>query len=141
MQLALRATPADGATLAQRAFAALTRWRLCSQWCHGGIVIGGTLYQANAAHGLHAAPSFSPEKWTLIELGDQHDARALELFMCRKGAGYDYLGVLGFGLPGIEGSDERLYCFEWCAMAMQIPAARWMTPERLLACAVSFYES
>lgn len=132
MQLALRSTAADGATPAQRAFAALTRWRLCSQWCHGAIVLGGTLYQANATHGLHAAPSFSPDKWQLIELGQQHDAQALALFKVLDGAAYDVLGVLGFGLPGVRGSDQRLYCFEWCAMAMQMPAARWMTPERLL---------
>lgn len=40
MKLALRRTAAENATWVQRQFAALTRWRLCSVYCHAGIVIG-----------------------------------------------------------------------------------------------------
>ena len=131
MKLALRATAAVDANPAERAFAALTRWRLASQWCHGGIVIGDTLYQVNARHGLHRS-DYTPERWWLLDLGSEHDEHALRLFAELDGAGYDYLGVLGFGLP-VRGDDERLYCFEWCAMCMGVPHHRWMTPERLLA--------
>ena len=28
---------------------------------------------------------------------------------------------------------HALYCFEWCALALGAPPARWMTPEKLLA--------
>lgn len=132
MKLALRATAATDANLAERAFASLTRWRLASQWCHGGIVIGDRLYQVNARHGLHQS-DYTPDRWWLLDLGGEHDERALRLFAELDGAGYDYLGVLGFGLPWVRGDDERLYCFEWCAMAMGVPHHRWMTPERLIA--------
>lgn len=132
MMLALRADHAQGANAAERAFAALTRWRLASQWCHGGIVIGERLYHANARCGLHES-DYTPERWTLIDLGPGLDAWALQLFSEMQGARYDFAGVLGFGLPCVQGSDDRLYCFEWCALAMGVPAARWMTPERLLA--------
>ncbi len=50
------------------------------------------------------------------------------------GARYDYLGVLGFGLP-VRGDADRLYCFEWCALAMGVEHQRWMTPEKLLLAA------
>ncbi len=131
MKLALRATPPTDGTWYERAFAALTRWRLCSQWVHGGIVIDDTLYQANARHGLHATTDWTPERWLLLELGDAREAEARQLFAQHAGAGYDYLGVLGFALP-VRGRDDRLYCFEWCALAMGLEPARWMTPERLL---------
>ena len=62
------------------------------------------------------------------------DAVALELFDALAGARYDYLGVLGFGLP-VRGDADRLYCFEWCALAMGVEHQRWMTPEKLLLAA------
>lgn len=111
----------------------MTRWRLCSLWCHGGIVIGDRMYQANAKYGLHDC-DFTPERWDLFDLGDERDAAALALFNELEGNKYDYFGVLGFGLP-IQGDDDRLYCFEWCALAMGVEHQRWMTPEKLLLAA------
>lgn len=134
MKLALRRAAADDATWLQRAFACLTRWRLCSVYAHAGIVIGDRLFQVNAKSGLHES-TYTPERWDLFELGDSLDADALELFDALRGAGYDYLGVLGFGLP-VQGDDERLYCFEWCALAMGMQHQRWMTPEKLLIAAL-----
>lgn len=131
MKLALRAPAATDANAAEKAFAAITRWRLASQWCHGGIVIGDTLYQVNARNGLHSC-GYTPERWWHLDLGSEGEERALDLFRELEGTEYDYLGVLGFGLP-VRGDDDRLYCFEWCAMAMGVPHHRWMTPERLLA--------
>lgn len=133
MKLALRRTAAENATWAQRQFAALTRWRLCSVYCHGGIVIGDRMYQANAKYGLHDC-DFTPERWDLFDLGDERDAAALALFSELEGDKYDYLGVLGFGLP-VRGDADRLYCFEWCALAMGVEPQRWMTPEKLLLAA------
>ena len=132
MKLALRRTAAESATLPQRVFADMTRWRLCSLWCHGGIVIGDRLYQVNAAHGLHES-DYTPERWDLFDVGGD-DAVVLELFDALAGARYDYLGVLGFGLP-VRGDADRLYCFEWCALAMGVEPQRWMTPEKLLLAA------
>ena len=133
MKLALRRTAAENATWAQRQFAALTRWRLCSVYCHAGIVIGERMYQVNAAHGLHES-DYTPERGDLFDVGGD-DAAALELFDALAGARYDYLGVLGFGLP-VRGDADRLYCFEWCALAMGVEHQRWMTPERLLLAAL-----
>ena len=132
MKLALRRTAAESATLPQRVFADMTRWRLCSLWCHGGIVIGDRMYQANAKYGLHDC-DFTPERWDLFDVGGD-DAVVLELFDALAGARYDYLGVLGFGLP-VRGDADRLYCFEWCALAMGVEHQRWMTPEKLLLAA------
>jgi hypothetical protein len=132
MKLALRSTPSDEGSLLHRIGAALVRWRLCSQWCHGGIVIGGVLYQSNAKHGLHSTPDWEPHKWLLIELGGRREQQVLAGFDWRKGAPYDWLGVLGFALP-FKGKRRALYCFEWCALAIGAPFAKWQTPEKLLA--------
>ena len=131
MKLALRSTPATP-TRWLRFCAWVTRARLCSQWCHGAIVIGETLYQSNTAHGLHGTTDWTPAHWTLIDLGPERDKRALAIFEAREGAPYDWLGVLGFALP-VRGERGKLYCFEWCALALGAPRARWQTPERLLA--------
>ena len=133
MKLALRSTASDSATRWQRLQAAVIRWRLCSQWCHGAVVVGDQLLQSTPANGLCSTTSFDPSKWTLIDLGTAGDAQALTLFASRKGAPYDWLGVLGFALPWVSGKKNSLYCFEWCALAIGAPAQRWMTPERLLA--------
>lgn len=131
MKLALRRTAASDAKWFQRFFAWLTKVRLVSVYCHGGIVIGDTLYQANAKHGLHTS-EYNPDHWDLFELGSERVIQTLNLFRFLKGSKYDYLGVLGFGIPGIRGNNRKLYCFEWCAMAMGIPHENWMTPEKLL---------
>jgi hypothetical protein len=133
MKLVLRSTASSNATWFDRLFARLTRWRLCSQWCHGAIVIGDTLYQSNAKNGLHATTDFEPAKWTLIDLGPDGDKGALNKFAHFVDAPYDWLGVLGFVIPWLPGQRWRMYCFEWCALAMGAPRARWQTPERLLA--------
>lgn len=131
MKLALRKDAATDANWAERTFAALTRWRLTSQWCHGGVVIGDRLYHSNAREGLHCS-DYTPERWDLIELGPQLDAHALSQFDRLQGAKYDFLGVMGFVFPGLRGSADRFYCFEWCAVAMDMPPTEWITPELLL---------
>ena len=133
MKLALRSTPSASGNWLARAAAAVTRWRLCSQYCHGGIVIGDRLLHATSKDGLHATTDWEPAKWTLIDLGHLRDATALSLFDRRIGAPYDWLGVFGFALPWVRGRRHALYCFEWCALALGAKPARWMTPERLLA--------
>lgn len=131
MKLLLRSTPSSSATRAQRWFAALTKWRLASDYCHGGIDVGGRLYHTNLAHGL-CTDSYDPAKWLSIDLGLAADERVLRLYAALQGAPYDVLGVLGFGLP-VHGSSSKLYCFEWCAACLMLPPERWMTPEKLIA--------
>ena len=88
MYYAFRKTAADGASALQRAAAALTRERLVSDYCHGGIVIGDRLYHVNTKDGLHST-SFDPEKWDLFYIGDSFDKFALILFSQLKGTKYD----------------------------------------------------
>jgi len=132
MKLVLRSTPSSTGNWLHRLGAALVRWRLCSQFCHGGVVVDNKLLQSNAARGLYAPVNWDPSKWTVIDLGTQRDNEALALFEQRKGAPYDWLGVLGFALPWVRGKSDAMYCFEWCAIAMGVPSERWMTPEKLL---------
>ena len=63
------------------------------------------------------------------------DAAALDLFHRLRGAQYDYIGLLGFVLPWNFNDHRRMYCFEWCALAMGLPITARITPERLLAAA------
>jgi len=133
MKIALRSTASSSATRWQRLQSALIGWRMCSAFCHGAIVVGDMLIQANSAKGLHATMNWEPAKWALIDVGAARDAQALALFDANVGAPYDWLGVLGFVLPWVRGKKNSLYCFEWCAFALGVPPARWMTPERLLA--------
>lgn len=133
MQLAFRRTAADGANALKRAAAWLTRERLVSEYCHGGIVIDGLLYHVNADDNLHVTP-FSPEKWELFDVGDQYDPYALILFRQMEGTKYDWFSLLAFAIPHKSFRDSsRLYCFEWMALAMGMPLDGRVTPEKLLA--------
>jgi len=134
MKLALRKNAPDGASAAQRFACAAIRARLVSQYCHGGIVIDGDLYHANAAHGLHKVPAgeWEPEKWDLFDVPNSNDLHAIWLFLKHEGAHYDWIGLLAFvGLRA--GRDDWMYCFEWCWLAMtgRAPQGR-VTPEMLL---------
>lgn len=117
MQLALKKTASSNATLLQRLCAAAIRWRLVSQYCHGGIVINGEMYHATALAGLHKS-AFEPSKWQLYELGNTYDAYVLRQFSRFKDAPYDKWGILGFELPFNFGKKDSFYCFEWCNFAM-----------------------
>lgn len=135
MMLALRRTAAENATWWQRLFAWATRVRLVSDYCHGGIVINGMMYQVNAARGLHVS-TYDPAKWDVYDvLGS--DETALLLFDLWQHARYDYIGLLAFVTPWRFGRADRLYCFEWCALCLGIPITDRITPERLLAAALT----
>lgn len=134
MQLALRKDAPTNATLWQRLVCWLIKARLVSQYCHGGIVIGGRMYHATSERGLHVleARDWTPEHWVLIDLGDERNDETLALFERHKGAQYDWVSLLAFvGLPARDG--ERFYCFEWCWLAMtgEHPKFR-VTPEMLV---------
>ncbi len=134
MKLALRKDAPRDATLWQRFACWLIKARLASQYCHGGVVIDGRMYHATSARGLHCleAQEWTPEHWVLIDLGDDQETKALELFEQHKGAPYDWFSLLAFvGLPVRDG--ERFYCFEWRWLAMtgEKPKFR-VTPEMLI---------
>ena len=134
MQLALRKTPPNNATLWQRFACWVISARLVSQYCHGGIVINGWLYHATSAKGLHVLKpgEWTPENWDLIDVGADHET-AWRMWLRYAGARYDWFSLLAF--VGLRASDSRrMYCFEWCWLAMtgDNPRIR-ITPETLLA--------
>lgn len=134
MLLALRRDAPAGAAWPQRFFCWLIRARLVSQYCHGGIVIDGCLYHATSANGLHCLKpgEWAPENWDLIGVGADRET-AWRMWLRYGGAKYDWFSLLAF--VGLRTRDsERMYCFEWCWMAItgENPGFR-VTPEMLLA--------
>lgn len=129
MKLALRRT--DAKTFFGKLFNQLTRLRLHTEYPHGGIVIGDRLYHMTYADGLHWT-DFDPDGWDLFDVA-QDDLHALSLFSARKGAKYDALSLLAFLLPWRVRDSRRLYCFEWCWLALTgINPSTRITPEKLL---------
>lgn len=134
MKLVLRRLPASD-SWRHRISAWAIKTRLVSDYCHSGIVIGDTLYHANTTSGLHAS-TFDADKWELYDFPGI-DTDALALFGRYKGTPYDWFSLLAFLLPGHIADGSRLYCFEWCWLAMtgESPSER-ITPEMLLVKAV-----
>lgn len=129
MKLALRRT--DAKTFFGKLFNQLTRVRLQTEYPHGGIVIDNRLFHVTYTDGLHST-EFNPEDWDLFDVVEG-DLRAMNLFSVRKGAKYDALSLLAFMLPWRIRDSRRLYCFEWCWLALTgvNPSTR-ITPEKLL---------
>jgi len=136
MKLALRHTLSADAPALHRLAAACIETRLVTQFAHGGIIVGDQLLHATATGGVHRLPASVASDWTLIDLGTEHDARALELFAAVEGAGYDWVSLLAFVVaPATD--RHRWYCFElcWLLMTGEPPRGR-VTPERLLLLAM-----
>lgn len=131
MQLALKTHSDPG--LPQRAFYELTKARLLTEYPHAGIVHEGILMHTNLANGLHAQ-TFNPKGWVLIDIPTPHDVA--HLFSIYRGTAYDWFSLLAFILPWRVRDRERLYCYEWCWLAMtgEMPSSR-VTPEMLLVLA------
>ena len=70
MLLALRHT-----TTTHRAGAAVIRARLVTAFAHGGIVISSDLYHSNASNGVHVERNADLSGYTLVDLGEEHDAQ------------------------------------------------------------------
>lgn len=132
MKLALRTTPAADATWLDKLAHRTIKARLATQYPHGGIVIGDTLYHATARKGVHDTDDWNPERWAMFELGGD-DAAARSRYETRKGNGYNWAGLLPF--IGVPASDhERDYCFQLAYfMAAGAYPAGLVTAETLLA--------
>lgn len=118
----------------QRLFYLLTRARLVTSYAHAGIVVDGFLFHTNLGNGLHREVFDRVGLWTLFEIPDNADMRAL--FAQHAGTPYDWFSLLAFVLPWRVRDRQRLYCYEWCWMAMtgESPGFR-VTPEMLLVLA------
>lgn len=135
MKLALKhAAPTD---FFKRAFHALTAARLLTSYPHAGIVIGDQLMHSTLSNGLHSE-TFDPLGWHLFDLGDD-DGLAHVRFRDFEGTPYDLFGLLAFILPWRVSDSSRIYCYEWCwlAIAGTMPRRR-VTPEDLLALCLQF---
>jgi hypothetical protein len=99
MKIALRKGPATDASTVQRLASDYIRLRLATEWPHAGVVIRGTLYHASGSVGLADVP-FTEHRWDLIDIGDEHDEEALQIFrdLRAQGAGYDWIELLDFSI-------------------------------------------
>ena len=69
--------------------------------------------------------------WDFFYLGDQDDLKVLETFKTFEGTPYDLIGLLTFILP-FKADVKKLYCFEWCGLALGLNIVNRVTPEDLL---------
>jgi hypothetical protein len=130
VKLALKHAPPRG--LFKRLFHWLTAARLVTRYPHAGIVIDGDLMHSNLANGLHIE-TFRPEGWDLFDLGDA-DELAQARFRDFEGTPYDWFSLLAFVLPWSVSDSKRMYCYEWCWLAITgVNPRRRVTPEDLLA--------
>lgn len=111
-------------------FALLIRWRLCTHYPHAGMVVGGQLFEATLARGVHqtTAPGFG---WLLIPVDVPADV-VLARLQARMGRPYDWLSLLAFVLPWRIRWSRADYCYEvcWYALTGEKPRGT-VTPEDL----------
>lgn len=129
--LAFKKQPATNANIIKRAANTVVKFRLVSQWGHGGIVVNGELLHVTTDAGLNRETDWNPEKWDLYEISVDVD-KVLQKFNEFKGTKYDWFSLLAFVGPKASDS-SRLYCFEWMYLAVtqKNPNFR-ITPEILL---------
>lgn len=129
VHLALRTTPPPG--FWPGVFAALTRWRLVTQYAHAGVVIDGTLVHSTLSKGVHTQPFDSPADWLLLPL-DVPAGVAWHRARQRIGKGYDWASLLAFVLPVPVRWSKADYCFELCQhIATGHPPTTAVTAEQL----------
>jgi hypothetical protein len=134
MYLALKKTPSK--SMFGRIMAILIKWRLVSIYCHSGIAIDDEMYHCNHILGLYNT-KFTKSEWDLYDISMQDKDRVIALFNKLKGAKYDWFGIFGFILPTYLQSKNKLYCFEWCYLAMKGEySSDKVTPEILLKIAL-----
>lgn len=135
MKLALKYAPPQG--FWKRAFHRLTAYRLVTRYPHAGIVIDGDIYHSTLSGGLHTEP-FLPHGWDLFDVPSADEQAALRIFKKLEGTPYDAFSLLAFVLPWRVSDSSRLYCYEWCLLALTgDEPTRRVTPEDLLVAIVN----
>jgi hypothetical protein len=113
-------------------FDKLIRWWTNSRYSHCEIIIGGMAFSADAwTNQVRAvsAKSFNPQSWERVAI-DGNGEKALTFLTGQLGKRYDWLGILGFFLPGTINDPKRWYCSEICAAALSI-GKRPISPQEL----------
>ena len=128
--MAFRKTPPTDPTLFQEVACSLTKARLVSQYCHGGMVVNGELLHVNTKYGLFKE-GFTESNWDIFEV-KANKQFILDLFDMYKGTPYDWFSLIAF--VGLSASDsDKLYCYEWMYLCLtgKNPSFR-VTPEILM---------
>jgi len=108
------------------------KFRIVSEYSHGGIYDGIYMYDITAKDNMSKYVLESKDGWDFFPADiskDDLEIRYLE-YMQHK---YDWFSLLSFF--GLKARDsDRLYCFEWCYIALtgRNPSVK-ITPEKLLA--------
>jgi hypothetical protein len=113
-------------------FDRLIRWWTNSRYSHCEIVINGMAFSADAwTNQVRAvsASSFNPQNWEWVTVDGDKEA-SLTFVTGQLGKRYDWLGILGFLLPGRINDPKRWYCSEICAAALGI-GKRPISPQQL----------
>jgi hypothetical protein len=130
MKLAFRKTNAPG--FFKALFSRYTRWSIKSAYPHGGVIIGGKLWDTTK-DGMVITDLENHQDWDLFEtpVSDKIATFRLEQVASME---YDHFTMLGIKLPFRITDRKRLNCFErmWVALTGENPGAQ-ITPDALMA--------
>lgn len=111
-------------------FDKLIRWFTSGIYSHVEIVIGGMAISADAWSGcVRCTPvaAFHKDNWDIVDVVLTKDMNFLNSQLSKK---YDWLGIMGFFLPGAVNDPKRWYCSELGAAALSI-SKRPISPQKL----------
>lgn len=130
MKIAFRKSNPDG--FFKNLFGRYTKWSLKTDYAHGGVVIGDTLYHSTA-HGFTVQKFVKSEDWDLF-CTDVPDSIAMLRLNEYQSIHYDFLSLLSFKLPFRISDAKRLYCFElvWIALTGENPI-KPISPDTIMA--------
>jgi hypothetical protein len=129
MQIALRKTYTR--SFWGKLFNIYTKWKLKTEFCHGGVVVGDKIYQMRPT-GLVCEDFKDASNWVLFSTNISNNLTSLRLNKY-VGTRYDFFSLLAFVLPFRFSDGHALYCFEvcWLALTGQNPT-KAITPELIL---------
>lgn len=113
-------------------FDKLIRWWTNSRYSHCELVAGGMSYSADAwTNRVRCIPksSLNPDSWESVTVAG-NERTAVAFLNSQLSKKYDWLGILGFFLPGTINDPKRWYCSEICAAALSI-SKRPISPQEL----------
>jgi hypothetical protein len=112
-------------------FDVLVRFVTRSEYSHCEIVIDGVCWSASPRDGGIRRTSINLQTghWDVIDI--QGDESATEFwFLCREGAGYDWIGLIRTVIPFFPHSESKWFCSEACGAALGLNASR-LSPQDL----------
>lgn len=108
------------------------KFRIVSAYSHGGMFDGVYLYDVTATDNMSKHVLEDKENWDFFVAPVTYDELEVRYLKYMKYK-YDWFSLLAF--LGLKARDsDRLYCFEWCHIAItgENPSFK-VTPEKLLA--------